>query len=159
MLLPVLFFQCFCFGSILNNSRVNLTLVIHPWGFIRKICLGLFTNFLQMIESCCEEQAQESFLLLPLPEFCWRAMKSVMRWAAFRGRSITTEWPQLSNRSTWQPGKVSANKDAPDTSSTCTPYGRIMIRCQKLMDVYKNNLAWVPEITRPEHASNMRQQK
>lgn len=73
---------------------------------------------------------QEDFFV-PLLAFCCRMMNSRISLAVRQGFSMTTEWPQLSRRSTLHPGTDSAMTLAPETSTTCTNMGQyVTLRLQ-----------------------------
>lgn len=75
----------------------------------------------------CLKVVQEDFFV-PLLAFCCKMMNSRMSLAVRLGLSITTEWPQFSSRSTLHLGNTSAMTVAPETSTTCTNTGHLILR-------------------------------
>jgi len=71
---------------------------------------------------------QESFFVFSQSTSC-ADRKSMRSLAAFRGRSNTTEWPQLSNSATWQFGSAASSTAAPETSTTWEEDGSLQARC------------------------------
>lgn len=67
-------------------------------------------------------QIPQDDFFVQLLAFCCEMMNSRMSLAVRQGFSITTEWPQLSSRSTLHPGTDSAMTVAPETSTTWTKY-------------------------------------